>query len=1333
MSENAPVVYGKYQLLDLLARGGMAEVFKAKSHGVEGFEKILVIKRILPELSRNPQFVEMFINEAKIAVTLSHANIVQVFDLGRADETYFIAMEYVAGYDLATILRRSAKYKRPLSQELAVFVVSELAKGLDYAHRRRDASLRPLHIVHRDVSPQNVLISFEGEVKLTDFGIAKAKTIVGDDTDHGVLKGKYAYMSPEQARGDDVDARTDLYALGIVLFEALSGKNPFHTSSSYETLRRVRDGDSPPLKSVMADVPDELAAIVDQALRPTAGERHPNAGRLYEELVQFLYSSGRRVGGHDLARYLQDLREASQAGEAERDAARLRAVFDEEGSQGAYSPEATPVEVPFSRSARQSPGSSEGGQRRAPTGVARPTQERRDVTALVVQSPSPSFLANAVIDQLTRRFGGIRLDEAPRVGGMPEIVLLFGVRDPDGRDTQSAARCALRIARAAATGTQTGQPEVPVQLAVHCGRILVDLSGEAIRDESFDRLLDAARALASRSARSQILLSPAAQRIVAGLFITLPHGDGDDPPFVLEEERDLPDASGKFIGRRDELRQMGEILALANRGKLKMLGLSGEAGVGKTRLMLETRRRLKLGGHDVGMHIATCSRQGRTVPLAGITEMVRSVLGIDEFDPDDELEVKIGRLRELGLGQQDVAAIGAALGIGVLPEGADSLVRVLRPALGRIALKLAQDRLTVFAFDGAESLDDESQMLIDGLVRDGRDARIAIVLSYRPGFVHGWTGLATYHELAVGPMSDDDVARLTATRLAAEEVPLELLREVTAKSAGNPLYVEEYLKALSDAGAVDVIEGRVTYRPEVAEVEVPKTLRGIVGARLGRLGMTDRHLLQIAAVATARFTAELLAEVSGEEVSAVVEALSVLEGRGLVVRAGAGASELTFAHELVGEVLREGLTLETRREIHGAVAQALEMLYPQRVDELAERLAGHWREAGDRAKAIEYLVRAGERMAAEHAMDGAVQSLERSIDLLSQMAVPDRERMLTLYRRIGEICWKGRKLEPGAERMTKAVELADALGRDDWVARLSLLKGRLLVAAHRVDEGRRWLDRAGDIARKLDDKVLFRDIVLATAESCMRLGDHRGGIHFFEQALSLSREATDGEAQVRCLVPLALAYSTSGNRTAALRALADARALTGSSIDRFTECELLKMESLAHFYARDYPQAIDVAARALELAKEYGFTYEAAVNAHNVGEAHLRSGDYKRAFASLRYSYELARDHGFEGLMMGNMRILGFIDAMRFDSDEGRQHVVDANDFADVRGLVWDLIQGRYYLAMVDQARGDVEDARAALREVLRLAAEHGHADYLHAAEKALEELEAGRSIPMPD
>ncbi len=432
-------------------------------------------------------------------------------------------------------------------------------------------------------------------------------------------------------------------------------------------------------------------------------------------------------------------------------------------------------------------------------------------------------------------------------------------------------------------------------------------------------------------------------------------------------------------------------------------------------------------------------------------------------------------------------------------------------------------------------------------------------------------------------------------------------------------------------------------------------------------------------------------------------------------------------------MLRDGLTLESRRELHAAVAAALEDLYPNRLDELAEKLASHHREAGDRVRAMDYLVRAADRLETEHSLGGAIAALSRAIDLISQTAEPDRARAIALYRRIGELSFRNRDLEKGAERMTAAVELAEGLMRDADVARLSMLRGRLLVnMPGSSEEGRRWLDRAGDLARQLGDRRLLRDVILATAEADMRLGEHRGASDHFEQALTLSREMGDTEAQIRCLVPLALASASDARIERSLAALREARDLSEDRQDRFTECELLKIEGLVHFFAGDHAAALEAASHSLELAKEYGFDYEAAVNAHNIGETLMRLGDYKKAFASLRYSYEMSRDHGWETLQWANMRVLGFIDATRFGSKEGREHVVQSNEFAESHGFVWDLIQGRYYLAIVDQQRGDEDGARAALREILRLAADHGHSDYVRAAEKALRALDSGSTIQLP-
>ena len=311
--------FGRYRLLERIGRGGMAEVFKAKSFGVEGFEKVLVIKRILPELVASKRFVDLFVHEAKLAVRLSHANIVQVFDLGKVEDgplpQYFIAMEHVAGLDLATLLARGKRRGMTFPLGMSAYIAAEVAKGLDHAHRRRDEQMRPLGIVHRDVSPQNVLLSWEGEVKVTDFGIAKARDTLDerpeDETSGIVLQGKYGYMSPEQAMGEPVDARSDIFSLGTVLYEAICGAHPFRAATAEETLRRVRAAEYPPLEIVRTDVPKELAAVVTKALSKEPGDRYPDAGRMHEDLLAFLYSSASRFGPNELSALLAEFRDPS--------------------------------------------------------------------------------------------------------------------------------------------------------------------------------------------------------------------------------------------------------------------------------------------------------------------------------------------------------------------------------------------------------------------------------------------------------------------------------------------------------------------------------------------------------------------------------------------------------------------------------------------------------------------------------------------------------------------------------------------------------------------------------------------------------------------------------------------------------------------------------------------------------------------------------------------------------------------------------------------------------------------------------------------------------------
>src|SRR5262249_37572255 len=265
--------FGKYTLIRKIGTGGMAEVFLARTQVAQGLAKTLVIKKIHSAYARSRQFVAMFIDEAKIALGLNHPNIIQVFDFGAVADTYFLAMEYVDGLDVLRLLQALTRERRRLPYGLAAYVIQQVAKGLDYAHRKTDEYGEPLAIVHRDISPQNVLVSWDGAVKIVDFGIARARD-VHEDT--GVIKGKFAYMSPEQARGEIVDCRSDVFALGIVLYELCAGR-PLFPGKGKEVLEQVLAGAIAPVRDYAPELPDALERIIARALAYHRGDRYQTA------------------------------------------------------------------------------------------------------------------------------------------------------------------------------------------------------------------------------------------------------------------------------------------------------------------------------------------------------------------------------------------------------------------------------------------------------------------------------------------------------------------------------------------------------------------------------------------------------------------------------------------------------------------------------------------------------------------------------------------------------------------------------------------------------------------------------------------------------------------------------------------------------------------------------------------------------------------------------------------------------------------------------------------------------------------------------------------------
>jgi len=297
---------GKYQLVRRIATGGMAEIFLARAQSIQGFEKLVVLKRILPQHAESEDFIHMFLTEARLAATLHHPNIVQVFDMGEEHGALFFTMEYVRGQDLRTIVRAARKQHRPIPLEHILHIVNGVAAGLNHAHDKVGPNGEPLGIVHRDVSPSNILVTYEGDVKIVDFGIAKAASAQGA-TIAGTLKGKIPYMSPEQCRGESVDCRSDIFSIGTLLWELTVGRRLFAGDNDFAVLNRVARGDVPPPSAIRPEYPAALEVIVMKALQADRDQRYAKAVDLQIDLEDFAREARLPVSSARMGRFMREL------------------------------------------------------------------------------------------------------------------------------------------------------------------------------------------------------------------------------------------------------------------------------------------------------------------------------------------------------------------------------------------------------------------------------------------------------------------------------------------------------------------------------------------------------------------------------------------------------------------------------------------------------------------------------------------------------------------------------------------------------------------------------------------------------------------------------------------------------------------------------------------------------------------------------------------------------------------------------------------------------------------------------------------------------------------
>ncbi len=1350
--------FGRYRLLSRLGEGGMAEVFKAKSFGVEGFEKVLVIKRILPALAAYPKFVDMFVHEAKLAVRLSHANIVQVFDLGRVDHptgeatSYFIAMEYVPGLDLATLLARCRRLKVTIPFGMAVFLAAEVAKALEHAHRRRDEHARPLGIVHRDISPQNILLSWEGEVKVTDFGIAKAKDSITsdeaeDDARAGRVRGKLAYMSPEQSKAQPVDGRSDLFSLGTVLYELIAGSNPFTAPTAFETLRRVQASEYPPLELLRPDTPKGLQEIVGKMLDKSADERFSDAGKLHEQLLGFFFSSGERFGPSRLAEFLERFHESHGEAPKTPEIEGGRVFSDEQTGAN----DRTPVEVPNPNptgAVKSVPGGLfKTGERPVTGPITRTSEigERREVTALVLSFPAvdrgavaDAALITARIRDVVARYGALVVEQDPS-----QLVALFGLGDADGRDTESAVRAALVILRGRGGGL--------ISAGIHVARILVDLNGQPVKDERLASLVNTAQAHA-RATEGQVALSRLAARIIRAEFSTddLP-GAGRSAPEggkIITSARSPSSVYGRFVGRHDELKRLGDILATATRRKVQLISVQGDKGVGKTRLIAEMERRLSKGNYNVGFYVAPCPRNGAEIPLSGLSSMLRVLCGIQEGDDEARILEVLPRLRALGLQSEESSAVLAELGASLSDKPPQESGAALRSAFARMVQSLSDDRLQCFAWDDAHALDKATLDAVLSIAGRGGAAtsladparaslfppsgeasrpsmippaststlRAVFLFATRDELPEALLKSPAHHLLALGELSDDDSARLIATRVGARVLAPDLLAFCRERAGGHPLFLEELIRELSDSGAINVVSGEARVKLE-GGTAVPRTLRTLIAGRVSRLDAGERAVLQASAILGEPILTQVLAELLKQSISQVDRAVASLVAKDFLH--ATGPAQVSFASPIHGEIVLDAIPPEARRELHAATASAFIAVFGEDGLDHGERIGLHLYEAGDRDRAASFFADAALHRMKSGQLEPAIRLLGRALDLAELEQRTPAELALWLSA-LSDVVARVRAAPDLPAISARALRRIDAAGSIEEKILGRVDTARALAAVNHFDDAYRLLEEAFTLAG--DDAHLRARALVVELESASRSGDFARGLRAVEKL-----EALGPLRNARVLLTASYVRAASGDFARGLRAIDEAESIDRPD-DLMAAVDREKQRVLVYIHMRDFEAAVEASGRAVDLARSAGVRYATAVALHNLGDAARRLGDLPRAYAALSESRDICEAGGQDRLAAQNRMHLAYLDGM--SGVPGSAELLhDLVRYADSRGYFLDALEGQVLLGSLLAHQGDPA-ARRELEQVMQKAIELENQLVAEEAREALARVSSGAPSP---
>lgn len=1257
--------FGKYELVRRLGTGGMAEVFLAREQLAAGVSKLLVVKMIHPSLAAAPEFRSMFEDEARIAVNLNHPSIVQTFGYGQIGGVYYLAMEYVEGADLLRVMNAARQAERRIPFGHAAYIVQQIAKGLDYAHRKLDDAGQPLAIVHRDVSPQNVLLSFDGSVKIVDFGIARAR---GAREENGVVKGKSAYMSPEQAAGLEVDARSDIFSAGIVLYELATDRSLFGGLRGRQAIDAIRNAQVPRLREVCPDVPAALEEIVSRALARRPEDRFQTARDLQTALGHFFFAQGACDGclydSGSLAALLAQigLRHAASSG-------------DQAAPPGASSSVAS--SVPLTGSAVM------------PSLVIPPvtnhgrTRERRNVVviegALVGMEPLRRALGEVRAREALLDFLRVTENIAYKSRAHPDrlddrgFTYVLGLPGGSEEDPARAVGFGRALIEALDGISRDLQPPLRLSIGIQRGVALVRFARSAgpqeanqLEYELLGQVGQIAVRLATEALPSEILVGGGIYRAARDewSFEELPaielEADGDTAPGVNRRADEEPTPSRSRVyrllgmtpreprrltgpralfGRDLELRTLDETLSsVVERGHSRTVLVVGERGVGKRTLVRAFAEHLDPTTHLVLRAAGRAIR--RDTPYGLLRDLAHDFLGTCEDTDPRELKRLVDTAAGLLASQPGEAGdvesvsetISLLLGLAVrrsdeweVSEHRHRLARALRQLLTR----LSRRRVVLLIFEDLDLADTQSFEQIMTLAHSLLPYRLLVLVTAR----HDTRIEQLRRDAQVITVVVDELDRRSREELVRshfesldDAAVQSLIRTILERAGGNPFYLCETIEALAERGTLARVaeSGRLRLARRDASPTVPTTVEATVATRLDRLPEGEREALRAAALLGSRFEAAEVASLL--ELDDCAATLDRLVARGLLdsqpgAAAGADATNGTtdrphryaFGNTITQEVAASTLAPEARVQLHRRAAELLlaSPAYRRGADDA--RLAKHLELAGNTIEAARAHARAGLYARDVSGNTEAFAHLTTALRLLPFELHAERWELHAEREQILR-AWGKRSAQQ--REILSLRRLANALADPHRLGQTLVRLATYYLEAGRNAAAARELARALEAAREADDAVTAAAAHRIEATLLLNAGQYGEALERTRQALAVLDDLHDRPASTEralALLTIGNIQYDQGHGRDAERAFGDALAIYRQLGMRRLEAQALNSLGWVAILLGELEEAVRQHKQALRLCQEIGDRYGLGATLGSIGWIYGLLGDYERA------------------------------------------------------------------------------------------------------------------------